>query len=192
MANKKKKEVNIQDVVSGIAQAAANAWDGSHDERFVRNDKELVQIGLRREEGDLMKDNRIMDGFSVYFQGPNLCIKYHSTFTIEEMHEKGFDQKISNIVDDVAAFLKKEYKKVTGNSVTLTPVKDAQVPTQAQYISRIRAWLFACKWYTIGGLEDKADSLIDGKVLTSSERLEKTMKDWLNQGEAKDDKYRGA
>ena len=47
----------ILDIIKGLNQAAANAYDG-----YQNMDEE---IGLRREEGHPIIDSRVMDGFSV-------------------------------------------------------------------------------------------------------------------------------
>ena len=56
-------ESNTIDIVRGIAQAAANSYDGAHDEKYSL-DGEAHKVGLKREEGDPIIDSRIMDGFS--------------------------------------------------------------------------------------------------------------------------------
>ena len=38
------------EIIQGLAQAAANAYDGAHDERFSL-DGQARKVGLRREEG---------------------------------------------------------------------------------------------------------------------------------------------
>ena len=55
---------NTLKIVQGIAQAAANAYDGSHDERYAADGK-ARKIGLNREEGDAILDSRVIDGFKV-------------------------------------------------------------------------------------------------------------------------------
>ena len=57
-------ESNILEIVQGLAQAAANGYDGAHDERFVEDGK-IKKVGLKREEGCPIMDNRVNDGFSV-------------------------------------------------------------------------------------------------------------------------------
>ena len=57
---------SVLDIVRGISQAAANAYDGSHDERYAADGK-ARKIGLNREEGDPILDSRVMDGFKVKF-----------------------------------------------------------------------------------------------------------------------------
>ena len=52
---------NTLKIVQGIAQAAANAYDGSHDERYAADGK-ARKIGLNREEGDPILDKRVIDG----------------------------------------------------------------------------------------------------------------------------------
>ena len=58
-------ESNILEIIQGLGQAAANAYDGSHDERFVR-DGEAKKVGLNREEGCPIMDKRVNDGFKIF------------------------------------------------------------------------------------------------------------------------------
>ena len=50
----------VYEIVQGLSQAAANAYDGALGE----DGKPLV-AGLKREEGDPILDKRVMDGFNV-------------------------------------------------------------------------------------------------------------------------------
>ena len=68
---------NTLEIIQGLAQAAANAYDGNHDERYAYDGK-ARKIGLRREEGDPILDSRVMDGFKVKFSGDSICIIYQS------------------------------------------------------------------------------------------------------------------
>ena len=70
-------ESNILEIIQGLAQAAANSYDGAHDERFVR-DGEVKKVGLSREEGCPIMDKRVMDGFNVKFYGNLMCLSYMS------------------------------------------------------------------------------------------------------------------
>ena len=45
----------VYEIVQGLSQAAANAYDGALDEN-----NELLKIGLNREEGDMLHDKRVM------------------------------------------------------------------------------------------------------------------------------------
>ena len=55
----------ILDVIKGLNQAAANAYDG------YQMDEE---VGLRREEGHPLIDSRVIDGFSVKFSADKLIL----------------------------------------------------------------------------------------------------------------------
>jgi len=59
------------DVLNGISQAAANAFDGAHDEKG-----EPIKIGLKREEGNVILDSRVMDGFGVKISGKQMIVTY--------------------------------------------------------------------------------------------------------------------
>ena len=61
----------VLDIVRGISQAAANAYDGAHDDKYSL-DGEARKVGLKREEGDPIVDSRVIDGFGIRFHGPLL------------------------------------------------------------------------------------------------------------------------
>ena len=112
-------ESNILEIVQGLAQAAANAYDGSHDERFVQ-DGEAKKVGLRREEGCPIMDKRVNDGFSVKFMGHQMCIHYQSDIMLKEIYKGGFETEMERMINEIKKFLQTEYRKITGNGVTLT------------------------------------------------------------------------
>ena len=56
---------------------------------------------------------------------------------------------------DIVSFLRKEYRKITGESVTLT--KEGEIDVHVQNSSRVRSWVNAKLHYKVGGLnEDNA------------------------------------
>lgn len=156
----------VLEIINGIAQAAANAYDGAHDENG-----EPIKVGLKREEGHPIHDKRVMDGFSVKFQGPYLCICYHSEINLKDVQGDKLEKEIEQMIAKVATFLKKEYKRVTGNTLTLT--KDGDVQARMEYMNRIRCWVTAQCDYKIGGLDSEA------RKQPSEDRLEKNFKDFL-------------
>ena len=58
----------VYEIVQGLSQAAANAYDGALDENG-----EPLKAGLKREEGDPILDKRINDGFNIKFYGNMMC-----------------------------------------------------------------------------------------------------------------------
>jgi len=63
----------VYEIVQGLSQAAANAFDGALNE-----DGEQLIAGLQREEGDAILDKRVLDGFNVKFYGNMMCLSYQS------------------------------------------------------------------------------------------------------------------
>ncbi len=63
-------------------------------------------------------------------------------------------------------FIKKEYKKVTGSSLTLT--KDGEMDAIVQNTSRVRTFVQAKCFYDLGGLDDSTEGIND----PSEDRLE--------------------
>ena len=137
----------VYEIVQGLAQAAANAYDGALGE-----DLSPTTVGaLRREEGDALIDQRVMDGFNVKFYGNMMCLSYQSEIRLKEVYASGFESEIDQRLTDISGWLKKEYKKITGNSVSLTEV--GEVDVRVENSSRVRTWVTAKKHYKIGGME---------------------------------------
>ena len=146
---------NILEIIQGLAQAAANSYDGAHDERHVR-DGEVKKVGLKREEGCPIMDKRVMDGFSVKFYGHRLCIQYQSDIMLKDVYSGNFSNDIERTLNEVKKFLQKEYKAITGKSITLS--KDGDVTILATSVSRVRSFVQAQQHYTISGIKADPDA----------------------------------
>jgi hypothetical protein len=157
------------EIINGLAQAAANAYDGALDA-----DGEPIKIGLKREKGNPVLDKRIMDGFKVKFYGPKMCINYMSEINLKGLQADKLEGEIEQMIADIATYLKKEYKRITGNAVSLA--KDGEVKAEIQYMNRVRCWVQAKQLFNIGGL-DGTEEIKD----PSEDRVEKKFKDFLNQ-----------
>ena len=146
-------ESTTLEIIQGLSQAAANAYDGVHDERFTL-DGQVRKAGLRREEGCPLMDKRVNDGFSVKFYGNKICINYQSDIQLREIHSsKDFEGDIVRQIEEVKKFLQKEYKAITGKSVTLTA--DGEPKVLAQSTSRVRSFVQAYQHYKIGGVKEE-------------------------------------
>ena len=141
---------NMLEIIQGLAQAAANAWDGSHDGRFTIDEEER-KVGLRREEGCPIMDSRIVDGFNVKFYGDVMCISYQSDVKLKEVYAGGFEQEMESTINDIKNFLQKEYKSITGKSVSLK--EEGEIDVLVQSTSRVRTWVQAVQHYKVGGLK---------------------------------------
>ena len=80
------------EIIQGLSQAAANAYDGVHDERFTL-DGQVRKVGLRREEGCPIMDKRVNDGFSVKFYGDAICINYQSDERLKDVKIQNTSKK---------------------------------------------------------------------------------------------------
>ena len=159
---------SVLDIVRGISSVVANTYDGALDENG-----EPIKIGLKREEGDPIIDSRVIDGFKVRMSGPKLIVSYHSELPLKDVHNSKLDQEIEQIYADIAKFLKKEYKKITKETLSLKD--DGPADIFLQNMSKIRTWVQCQKVYTIGGLKDVVEVGIPSK-----DRLEKSFRDFLN------------
>ncbi len=143
------------EIVRGIAQAAANGYDGAHLESFSA-DGDIRKIGLKREEGNPIIDQRVVDGFGIKFHGNILCITYSSEMKLKDIYSQNLENEMSKMIGDVAKFLKKEYKKITKNTLSLTSHDETYV--RVEHISRVRVQVMAIGYYKIGGMDDVANT----------------------------------
>jgi hypothetical protein len=160
----------VYEIIQGLSQAAANVYDGA-----LTEEGEALTAGLQREEGIPLIDKRVMDGFGVVFYGNMMCLKYHSEVMLKEVYASGFESEIEQRLADITSFLKKEYKRITGNSVSLTEQGEADLHVQSA--SRIRSWVTAKKHYKIGGLDKEMQVGVP-----SEGAMEKGWKTFLSQG----------
>ena len=158
------------DVIRGIAQAAANSYDGALDDKG-----EPIKIGLKREEGNPMLDTRVMDGFKVRLSGDKLIVSYQSDIKLKDVYKGNFQNEIEDIMSDIVSFLKKEYKKITGKALALKAVGECD--SLVQSTSSVRVFVNASKTYQIGGVDD-----VEENEKPSEERLEGSFKKFLDQG----------
>ena len=167
--------LTVYDIVKGINQAAANSWDGGWDENY-----EKVLVGLKREEGDPILDKRVMDGFKVALQGPLMRLTYQTELKLKEVYQTKFEEDITARIEDIVKFIKKEYKKLTKESLNLDPVmKEPHI--KVDYISNVRAYAIAHQIFKVTELEDKMSD--PGK--SAEEKFEDAMKSWLEQTKKK-------
>jgi hypothetical protein len=158
----------VYEIIQGINQAAANAYDGSD-----------AKVGLDREQGDLILDRRIIDGFKVRIMGPILRITYQAEVRLKDVKSNGFEDSIVSKLKDIVKFLKKEYKSITGDTLTLTIEGEHDILVQR--MSNYRTDVQAHCDYKIGGLKDTDEVNPD----SSEEKLDKSIRAWLELGPGK-------
>jgi hypothetical protein len=140
------------EIVQGLHQAAANAYDGSHVQGYSSDSKER-SIGLKREEGDPIIDSRIIDGFKIKTSGNMLTVIYTSDIKLKDVYmKKDFEGDLETTIEKIVSFLKREYKDITKQTISLTPVGEVQIFVQP--ISRQRTTVEAKKHYKINSLKD--------------------------------------
>lgn len=157
---------NTLEIIQGLAQAAANAYDGAHDERFSL-DGQVRKIGLKREEGCAIMDSRVNDGFSVKFYGNKICIHYQSDIKLKEVYSGTFERDIERMLNEIKKFLQKEYKSVTGKSISMN--SDGEVKILVQSTSNVRSFVQAYQHYKVSGLteEPRMDPAVEsGRAVT--------------------------
>ena len=165
---------SVLDIVRGISQAAANAYDGSQDEKYSL-DGEARKIGLKREEGDPIIDSRVVDGFGVKMHGNLLCISYQSDIKLKDVYAGDIEADVEEMIQNVANFLKKEYKKITGDTLTLTAEGDVEV--LVQNTSKVRVFVVGKRNYKVGNLADVMEV-----GMPSEDRLDKSIRDFISLG----------
>ena len=148
------------EIIQGISQAAANAYDGAHDKRFV--DGEPKKIGLAREEGCPIIDSRVSDGFGVKLIGNMLQINYEANVRLKDVYAGKFEEECELKLQQIANFLTKEYRAITGSALTLTP--EGECTCIVQNTSRVRTFVMAHRLFKVAQLT-QVDTL--GEAVTN-------------------------
>ena len=136
------------EIVRGISQIVGEkGFDGATDEKG-----EPIKIGLKREEGDPIVDSRLIDGFKVKFYGDKLCLLYQTDVKLKDVYATNFENDMASMINNVKKFIAKEYKKATGDTLTLT--KEGEIDIMVQSASRVRSFVTAYQMYNIAGLKE--------------------------------------
>lgn len=155
------------EVVRGISQVMANSYDGAHDK-----EGEPVKVGLKREEKEWhLRDRRVIDGFKLKLQGNKLILNYHSECLVKEQHDKKFEENLEKTVNEVLKFIKREYKKVVGESLSLK--QKGKMEVMIESTSRIRTWIRVQCVYEVKNLDTTKEKKRD---------VDGAIKDWLKLG----------
>jgi hypothetical protein len=167
------------DIIRGIAQAAADCYDGALDP-----EGKPYKIGLKREEGNPITDSRRIDGFKVKIVADILTINYQTECTLKEVYSTPFENDIDATMEDIRKHLQKKYKALTGDALKLTV--DGEVDILVQETSRVRVFALAQKNYRIGGLEGIApnDGVKNRATVLKNEKsadVERTFKEFLSR-----------
>jgi len=162
-------ESNMLEIIRGIAQAAANAK--AHPGTTYKGRELGADIGLKKDADPFdmsqnirIRDRRLHDGFSVKFGDDHLCVIYQSDIELKELYESGkFEDEMERVMKDITSFLKKEYKSVTGNTLSLSA--SGEIDILVQSTSNVRSFVNAVKYYKIGGVDSTAEEerTIDAK-----------------------------
>jgi hypothetical protein len=164
--------MNTYDVIKAISQIVGEkGYDGAKNK-----DGSKVEIGLKREEGNPLLDKRVMDGFGVRFAANNLIISYQAEILLSDIYKGKLEDDVEAKIQEVADFIKKEFKKETGSALTLKPVDEAKV--RAENTSRVRYFITAHRVYEIGSAK------IDPIHGPSRDSIEASFKSYLESGKA--------
>ena len=155
------------EIIKGIQQAAANGFDGGKP-----------VDGLGRSEPTPITDRRVMDGFGVRVQGDTLVVNYHQEIPLAKSQPNRLQSDCDQTLEDIVSFLKKEYKIITGEALTLTEI-DKESDIHSEYINRHRLATKAVKRWKIGGLSDLTKQREEDATTPS---LDDAVEDFLKQG----------
>lgn len=163
-------DVTLAEVMKVLRQVQAQSYDGA-----LTFDGKPLKIGMAREELDEYHRRKI-DAFSVASCGvDSVKIKYTSQCRLQEVHEnKDFESNTYDIVNSIKSHLQKEYKRISGKSVSLSETK--KHPINIQYMSKVNCYLTTCVEYKVGSVGTE-----EVKSQEQVHDLNKTIKDFLNQ-----------
>lgn len=144
--------ISVEQLVKGIKQAAANAYDGAKDK-----DGKPLKTGLDR-DNELLdpRTMRTIDGFTVKVCSPKeLCVTYHLQMMAKHKLaalENKLEEEIEDRIKEIVAYIKKEFKNVTGSTLNLKMKGKIQYEVEA--VSMVRTNLKGICNYEITGGEE--------------------------------------
>ena len=104
-----------------------------------------------------------------------MIIHYQADIKLKEVYKGDFESEIKQRIEDIATYLRKESKKITGESCTLKA--DGELTAIVQNTSRVRTFVQAHRAYTIGNVKG-----VDKNAEPSSDKLQDGFKKFLDQG----------
>ena len=104
-----------------------------------------------------------------------MCISYQSDIKLKEVYAGDIESDVDEMIENVASFLKKEYKKVTGDSLSLSA--EGEVDVLVQNTSKVRVFVTGKKNYKVGNLDGVLEV-----GLPSEDRLDKSIRDFISLG----------
>ena len=119
-----------------------------------------------------------MDGFGCRIQGDILLVSYHAEMPLYNSKPHQLQDEVDQTLEDVISYLKKEYKKITGEALSLSAL-DKEASVNAEYLNRQRLSVKAVKRWTISGLGDYSKGL---KADNEPASLDDVTKDFLQKG----------
>tara|TARA_R110000824_G_scaffold254574_2_gene443604 strand:+ start:24 stop:626 length:603 start_codon:yes stop_codon:yes gene_type:complete len=137
-------------IIRDLSQAAGYMYDGAVNEKG-----EPLKMGLKRDELS-STDRKYIDGGKIRFGGNKVIVSYEAEIPLSAVSKKGingFQNEMNDMVQNLINQLKKNYRAISGKSITLTPDgEDANV--NVAYVNRHRTLATAVRSYTIGGLSE--------------------------------------
>ena len=106
-----------------------------------------------------------------------MIITYQSEIKLKEVYAGGFESEIERRINEVKKFLQREYKAITGNSVTLRKAAEPNVLVQST--SRVHSWVQATQVFNIGGVN------AEGILQPSEPTVREITKKFLEQASTK-------
>ena len=163
----------VMEIVQGLSQVVANSYDGATEEDGARK-----MMSLKRDEEVGIRDKRVNDGFTIKIHdGNKLCVAYTTELLSSDLlASKGkYEDALLQDVADIVSFIKKEFRSVTGSSLSLKEIKSTEPKIEVMQTSRVRTEVKVMLDYEIGGLEDPQEEKDSFK-----EKTLKGMDKWLS------------
>lgn len=160
---------DMMDIIKGISQVMAQTYDGAVDK-----DGKVRRNTIRfPETNDSYEMRGMIEGFGARVSGDKLIVNFQTDVTQDEAHDPKFEQEMKKKINEAVKYLKKEFKKVTGKTLSLK--EEEEKPVRVEFLSRLRTTATACCVYKIGGMDREE----------SENKVEKAIKDWLKLGKNK-------
>lgn len=162
----------IQEVIKGLNQAAQNS-------SFKKTD------ALEREKATGPRDFKINDAFKLKFSDNKMILEYTLEVKNALMPNIKYDNNIENKITAILKYLKKEYKAITGESVSFKPVSKLNiVVTQISYVTQVNRYTKVFEISDTNSVKDEYNDAVSEMHADNIKKID-TLEEQLKRYESK-------
>ena len=156
----------VYDIIQGIHQAAANGKNFENNENipdFKDNENEVSEED--KDKGHRLGLSVKSQAFFIKINANKMLVTFETMSSIKDVLDKErYIESLKSNMKIVEKFLKSEYKKITGKTLSIS--MDGELSSMTQNINGTKTFTTAKQLYTIAGIPEIKDAGTEEAVKT--------------------------